>query len=108
MLVRSLAIDSMSSRSVARLLALGVVLTLGCASAPRTTELTRDRAVDLARAQVSFEPFEIKARRTRTNGRQVWRVELKGRLPGQPPLLFETAVVEIDAVSGGVVSVART
>jgi hypothetical protein len=26
----------------------------------------------------------------------------------QPPLLFETAVVEIDAVSGGVVSIART
>ena len=98
----------MSSRSVARLVFVGVVLTLGCASAPRPAEVTRDRAVALARAQVSFEPFEIKARRTRTNGRAVWRVELKGRLPGQPPLLFETAVVEIDAVSGGVVSIART
>ena len=98
----------MSSRSGARLVVVGVVLTLGCASAPRTTEVTRDRAVAVARAQVSFEPFEITARRTRTNGRAVWRVELKGRLPGQPPLLFETAVVEIDAVSGGVVSFART
>ena len=98
----------MFSRSVARLLVVGVLLTLGCASAPQTSELARDRAVALARAQVSFEPFEINARRTRTNGRAVWRVEMKGRLPGQPPLLFETAVVEIDAVSGGVVSVART
>ena len=107
-MVRSLASDSMSSSPVARLLAVGIVLTLGCASAPRTTELTRDRAVALARAQVSFEPFEIKARRTRTNGRPIWRVELKGRLPGQPPLLYETAVVEIDAVSGSLVSIART
>jgi hypothetical protein len=99
----------MSSRSVARLVVVGgVVLTLGCASAPRTTEVTRDRAVALARAQVAFEPFAIKARRTRTKGRAVWRVELKGRLPGQPPLLFETAFVEIDAVSGSVVSVAGT
>ena len=98
----------MSLRSVARLVVVGVLLTLGCAHAPRTTEVTRDRAIALARTQVSFEPFEIKARRTRTDGRAVWLVELKGRLPVQPPLLFETAVVEIDAVSGGVVSVART
>jgi hypothetical protein len=98
----------MSSMPVARFLVVGVVLTLGCASAPRPAEVTRERAVAVARAQVSFEPFEIKARRTRTNGRAVWRVELKGRFPGQPPLLFETAVVEIDAVSGDVVSIART
>jgi hypothetical protein len=91
----------------ARLIVIGL-LTIACAHQATTTEITRDRAIALARAQVKFEPFDIKADRTRTNGRAVWRVELKGRLPGQPPLLFETAVVEIDAVSGGVVSIAKT
>jgi hypothetical protein len=32
----------------------------------------------------------------------------RGRLPGQPPGLFETMIVEVDALSGNVVSIART
>jgi hypothetical protein len=97
----------MPATPAARLIVIGL-LAIACAHPPRTTEITRDRAIALARTQVKFEPFEVKARRTRTHGRAVWRVELKGRFPGQPPMLFETAVVEIDAVSGGVVSVAKT
>jgi hypothetical protein len=93
--------------SVARLIVTGLLI-IACAHPPRTTEITRDRAIALAKAQVKFEPFDVKAQRTRTNGRAIWRVELKGRLPGQPPMLFETAIVEIDAVSGAVVSVAKT
>ena len=73
---------------------------IACAHQARTTELTRDRAIAIARAQVQFEPFDVTARRIRTAGRAVWRVVLKGRLPGQPPMLFESAVVEIDAVTG--------
>jgi hypothetical protein len=85
-----------------------ILLMMACAHQPRTTEVTRDRAIAIAKAQVRFEPFEVNARRTRTNGRQVWRVVLKGRLPGQPPMLFETAIVEVDAVTGMLVSVAKT
>jgi hypothetical protein len=89
-------------------IALVILLMIACAHQPRTTEVTRDGAIAIAKAQVRFEPFEVTARRTRTNGRQVWRVVLKGRLPGQPAMLFETVVVEIDAVTGMLVSVAKT
>jgi hypothetical protein len=35
-------------------------------------------------------------------------VTFRGRLPGQPPDLFETVIVEVDRLSGEVVSVGRT
>jgi hypothetical protein len=71
-------------------------------------EITRDRAVEIARQQISFQPDNIDAARTTANERRVWRVTMRGRLPGQPPGLFETAVVTIDRSSGEVVSIART
>lgn len=70
--------------------------------------ITRERAIAIAKSQVRWDPFDVQTKRFTTKGRQIWRVTLKGRLPGQPPLLFETAIVEIDAKSGEVVSVART
>lgn len=89
-------------------LAIVALLTAGCASAARPAEVTRERAIEIARAQVRWTPFESAAAKARTSGRSVWRVTLKGRLPGQPPELFETAVVEVDAVSGAVVSLSKT
>jgi hypothetical protein len=65
------------------------------------------RASAIAKEQVRFEPFEANARRMRTNGRRVWRVVLKAGCQDSRRMLFETAVVEIDAVTGGVVSVAK-
>ena len=41
-------------------------------------------------------------------GRPLWRVTFRGRLPGQPPDLFETVVVEVDRRTATVVSVARS
>ena len=89
-------------------LALVILLMIACVHPTRATELTRDRAIAIAKAQVRFEPFDVTARRTRAQGHSVWRVVLKGRLPGQPPMLFETAVVEVDAATGAVMSVAKT
>jgi len=100
--------------AIARLIAraaqapLVLVLALSCASAPASHEITRDRAIAIARAQVRWSPFESVAVKTASSGKRVWRVTLKGRLPDQPPLLFETAVVEIDAVTGTIVSIAKT
>ena len=79
-----------------------------CASAPPHGAIDRDGAVVIARRQVSWEPFEIAAVQARSNGRRIWRVTMKGRLPGQPRLLFETAIIEIDARTGDVVSAAKT
>jgi hypothetical protein len=85
------------------------VLALGisCPSASRNTEISRDRAIDIARQQVSFQPDRVAADRTTSGARPVWRVTLRGRLPGQPPGLFETIIIEIDRRTGEVVSIAR-
>jgi len=57
---------------------------------------------------VSFTPDTTDAELTTASGVRVWRVTFRGRLPGQPPGLFETAIVDVDARSGTVVSVGRT
>ena len=85
-----------------------LALAWSCASAPTAQEITRDRAIAIARSQVRWQPFESVAVKGTSSGRRIWRVTLKGRLPDQPPLLFETTVVEIDALTGAVVSVAKT
>ena len=89
------------------LIAAILALAIACAG-PSETEITRDRAIEIARQQISFQPDNIDAVRTTANERRVWRVTMRGRLPGQPPGLFETAVVTIDRSSGEVVSIART
>lgn len=70
--------------------------------------ISRERAIEIARQHVSFQPDSIEAERATSGARPVWRVTLRGRLPGQPPGLFETAIIEIDRRSGEVVSIART
>jgi peptidase YpeB-like protein len=85
-----------------------VILFVTACAHLRATELSRDRAITIARTQVRFDPFDVTADRRRSSGGTVWRVVLKGRLPGQPPMLFETAVVEIDATTGTVLSVGKT
>lgn len=91
-----------------RRLALVALLVAGCATAARPGEIARDRAIAIARAQVRWEPFESMAVRARVAGRSIWRVTLKGRLPGQPAELFETSIVEIDAATGVIVRIAKT
>lgn len=70
--------------------------------------ITRDRAIEIARSQVTFSVSSVDAQAVTVRGRPVWRVTLRGRLPGQPAELFETRIVEIDRHSGAVISVART
>ena len=96
-----------ASLAILRLAALAVVAT-ACIRPLQGNEITRERAVEIARGQVSFKPDSIEAVRTTSGPRAVWRVTLRWRLPGQPPMLFETVVVEIDRRTGEVVSVART
>ena len=96
-----------ASLAILRLAALAVVAT-ACIRPLQGNGITRERAVEIAQGQVSFKSDRIEAVRTTSGPRAVWRVTLRGRLPGQPPMLFETVVVEIDRRTGEVVSVART
>jgi hypothetical protein len=85
----------------------GVLLAVSCATASPSTGITRDRAVAIARAQVRWQPFDVAASRLRSNGRSIWRVTLKGRLPDQPPMLYETAIIDLDAATGAIVSLSK-
>ena len=70
-------------------------------------EIDEGRAVEIARQQVSFSPDRIEAERISEAGRPLWRVTIQGRLPSQPPDLFESVIVEIDRRSGEITSIAR-
>lgn len=93
---------------VAILCVAAVVSLAATCAGPSQAEITRERAIEIARPYVSFQPDSIEAERAASQGRPVWRVTFRGRLPGQPPGLFETAMVEIDRRTGEVVSIART
>lgn len=88
---------------VAAALALGATCV-----GPAPQEISRERAIEIARSHVSFQPDSIDAESVAAGSRPVWRVTFRGRLPGQPPGLFETAIIEIDRRSGEVVSLSRT
>ena len=85
-----------------------LVLAVACPAGPVESELTREQAVQIAQQEVSFQPESIEALLSESEERPVWRVTFRGRLPGQPPGLYETMIVEVDAYSGDVVSISRT
>ncbi len=89
-------------------LAILTVLAVACIRPSPVNEISRERAIEIARGQVSFHPDSIVAVRATSGARAVWRVTFRGRLPGQPPLLFETMIVEVDRRSGEVVRIARS
>ena len=89
-------------------IAAAVSLAATCPGPSPSPEISRERAIEIARAQVSFQPDSVEAERASSAGRAVWRVTFRGRLPDQPPLLFETIIVEVDRQSGEVVSIARS
>jgi len=87
--------------------ALSALLAMACA---RTVahEISRERAIEIARSQITFQASTVEAVKVSVAGRSLWRVRIRGRLPGQPPELFETRTVEIDRLSGAVVSASRS
>jgi Peptidase propeptide and YPEB domain len=94
------------SRAARLVIAAVLSLGFGCVN-PSETEITKDRAIEIAREQVRFQADTVEAARTTSNNRPVWRVTLRGRLPGQPPGLFESAIVDVDRRNGEIVSIAR-
>jgi uncharacterized membrane protein YkoI len=74
----------------------------------KSTDITRDRAIEIARPEINFTADSVEAVQATSEGRSVWRVTFKGRLPDQPPGLFETRIIEIDARSGKIISVSTS
>jgi len=84
------------------------LVAMACPAGPVDSAITESRAIEIAQREVSFEPDSVEAVLSDSEEQTVWRITFRGRLPGQPPGLFETMIVEVDAVSGEVVSLART
>ncbi len=82
---------------------------LGVTCPSPSREITRDRAIAIARTDVSFEVVSVNAERVVDNGLRVWRVTLQGP-PASPdhPLLRPILIVLIDARTGEIVSVAKS
>lgn len=75
-----------------------------CDPPAKSTEISRERAIEIARQEVNLKADSVDAVRATSQGRAVWRVTFKGRLPDQPPGLFETHIIEIDVRTGKIVS----
>lgn len=71
-------------------------------------EISRERAIDIARPHATFEIVSIDAARTTEDGRAVWRVTLQGAptAPGSP--LRPIVIVYVDRRSGEVISIAMS
>ena len=81
---------------------------MACPVGPLESQISREQAIEIARQELSFEPDSMEAVLSESRERPLWRVTFRGRLPGQPPGLFETVIIEVDARSGDVVSISRT
>jgi hypothetical protein len=74
-------------------LALAIVFLSGCFPTSPSSQMTSDRAVELARPVVRFEPTTITTRKDTSRGLWVWIVTFRGSpLEGGPVLYEEVAV----------------
>lgn len=71
-------------------------------------EISRERAVEIARSQVKFQPKSISAEKATENGRPVWRVTFRGEPTGQGGVMGEVMIVSLDRFTGEVVSIAQS
>jgi hypothetical protein len=100
----------LSARAQLLLLPVVAVATLGalCDPPAKSAEISRERAIEIARQEVNIDADTVEAVKVTSEGNAVWRVTFKGRLPDQPPGLFETRIVEIDARTGKIVSLSTS
>ena len=83
----------------------------GDEAAPAAThraEITRERAIELARPHVSFEPRSIDAVAAEEEGRPVWRVTFRGRPPGPDHAMGEFQEIVVDRRTGEIVALAMS
>ena len=88
-------------------LPLATLAALGCPGGVPEPQVGEQQAVAVARRQVLFEAENIEAELAAAAHPPVWRVTLRGRLPGQSVFEFEEATVTVDAVTGDVIDVGR-
>ena len=81
------------------------LVALSCPPEVVEPQVDETQAIAIATRQVLFEPETVEAELDREVAPPLWRVTLRGRLPGQSVFAFEETQVEVDAVSGNVLRV---
>ena len=84
------------------------LVAVTCPAGSVEAQISREEAIEIACQEVAFQPNNVDAVISTADERAVWRVRFLGQLPGQPPELSEMVIVEVDADTGEVVSIART
>ena len=98
---------STSRSNTSRLyLVFAVAMLSACAGTVTSpTEVTRDRAIEIARQHVSLEPTSVEATMESRQGKQVWVVTFH-RADGSHGGLGQFAEVTVDRSTGEVVTIA--
>ncbi len=78
-----------------------------CSPTSPSSEITRERAIELARQHVSFEPTSVAANTDSRQGRPVWVVTLR-RADGSHGGLGQFAEVTLDRRTGVLVTIAMS
>lgn len=78
------------------------------ASSSPKNEISRERAIEIGRTQVKFQPKTINAEKTTDNGHPVWRVTFRGEPVSQTHPMGEILIVILDRKTGEIVSIAQS
>lgn len=81
------------------------LLALACASGAKDEEISRERAIEIARQHLTFEAKSAEAEQATEQGRPVWRVTFRGKEPNPPHSMGEFLAVTIDRKTGEMVAV---
>src|SRR5262245_53634432 len=100
----------LAASAVLLLLAVGCVTksTQNNPSNSAQKEISRERAIEIARAQVKFQPKSTEAVKTTENGRAVWRVTFRGEPISKDRPFSELIIVVLDRASAEIVSIAQS
>lgn len=71
-------------------------------------EISRKRAIELARGHVTFKPKSIRAVKTTADKRPIWRITFSGESIGPARPMGEVTIVDLDRLSGEVVSISKS
>lgn len=96
----------MPSRSRSFFFLLLALVALACASGAKDEEISRERAIELARQHLTFEAKSAEAEEATEQGRPVWRVTFRGREANPPDTIGEVLIVAIDRKTGELVTIA--
>jgi hypothetical protein len=80
-------------------------IALACASGAKDEEISRERAIEIARQHLTFEAKSAEAEQSTEQGRPVWRVTFRGKEPNPPHSMGEFLAVTIDRKTGEMVTV---